>query len=153
VKVVAPSNPTLRSALARRERYLATPACAGSPGWIWLDSTVLPGDTLLAVARDDDFAHGILHARPFALWWRKFHPWRNPAHAIESYPFPWPPGTGLSALTAAQEECRLAVARAARHGGAELLNAAAAAAYGWPADRDDDTLLAHLVDLNRARAG
>ena len=72
--------------------------------------------------------------------------------AASSYPFPWPPGTGLSALTAAQEEHRHAVAKAARGADAATLNAAVAAAYGWPDDLDDDTLLTRLGDLNRARA-
>ena len=75
-----------------------------------------------------------------------------PVLAASSYPFPWPPGTGLSALTAAQEEHRHAVAKAARGADAATLNAAVAAAYGWPDDLDDDTLLTRLGDLNRARA-
>ena len=78
---------------------------------------------------------------------------RDPAHAVASYPFPWPPGTGLSALTAAQEEHRHAIARAIRGNDAENLNAAVAAAYGWPADLEDAELLKRLGELNRARAG
>jgi hypothetical protein len=142
----------LRATLARRERYLATPVGAEPPAWTWFDSAVIPDDTLLAVARDDDFIHGILTARPFALWWRKFHSRRTPTQAASAYPFPWPPATGLSALTAAQEEHRHTIAKAARGADAETLNAAVAAAYGWPADLDDEILLKHLSDLNRARA-
>jgi len=141
----------LRAALARRERYLATPVGAKSPAWAWFDSGVIPDDTLIAVARADDFTHGILAARPFALWWRRFHSRRTPVRAVRTYPFPWPPGTGLSALSAVQEEHRHAVARAARGADAESLNAAVAAAYGWPAGLDDATLLARLGALNRAR--
>jgi hypothetical protein len=141
----------LRATLARCARFLATPVGAEPPEWTWFDSAVIPDDTLIAVARDDDFAHGILSARPFALWWRKFHSRRTPTLGVSAYPFPWPPGTGLSKLTAAQEEHRHAVARAARGADAETLNAAVAAAYGWPADLDDDALLARLADLNRAR--
>lgn len=141
----------LRALLARRERYLATPVGAEPPAWTWFDSAIIPDDTLLAVARDDDFAHGILAARPFAVWWRKFHTRRTPTLAVNAYPFPWPPGSGLSALSAGQEEHRHAVAKAARGGDAESLNAAVAAAYGWPADLDDAPLLTRLGDLNRAR--
>ncbi len=143
----------LRTAIARCERYLATPIGAEPPAWTWFDSAIIPNDTLLAVARDDDFTHGILTARPFALWWRNFHSRRNPTLAVAGYPFPWPPRTGLSALTAAQEEHRHAVARAARGGDVEALNAAVTAAYGWPADLDDAALLTRLGDLNRAQAG
>ncbi len=142
----------LRVMLARRERYLATPVGAEPPTWLWFDSAVIPDDTLLAIARDDDFTHGILSARPFALWWRKFHSRRTPTLAAASYPFPWPPGTALSALSAAQEEQRHAIARAVRDANADALNAAVAAAYGWPADLKDDELVGRLGDLNRTRA-
>jgi len=143
----------LRTALARCERYLATPVGAEPPDFRWFDSSIIPDDTLVAVARDDDFAHGVLAARPFALWWRQYHSRRSPTLAPDSFPFPWPPATGLSALTAAQEEQRHALARAARGGDAETLNAAVAAAYGWPADLPDEELLALLSELNRTRAG
>lgn len=141
----------LRATLAKRERYLATPIGAAPPAWTWLDSEVIPDDTLLAVARDDDFTHGILSARPFAVWWRQFHSRRAPTLAVQAYPFPWPPSTGLSALTAAQEEQRHAVAKAARSGDTDSLNAAVAAAYGWPADLADAALLTRLGDLHRRR--
>lgn len=147
------ANERLRATLARRERYLATPVGIDPPAWMWFDSAVVPDDTLLAVARDDDFTHGVLAARPFAHWWHQHQSRRDPAHAVASYPFPWPPGTGLSALTAAQEEHRHAIARAIRGNDAENLNAAVAAAYGWPADLEDAELLKRLGELNRARAG
>ncbi len=143
----------LRAALARRERYLASPVGADPPGFLWFESSIIPDDTLVAVARDDDFTHGLLQARGFALWWRNYHSRRTPTLAVKSYPFPWPPGTALSALTVAQEEHRHSVARAARGGDAEQLNAAVSAAYGWPADLADAELLARLSDLNRLRAG
>lgn len=142
----------LRSALARRERFLATPIGAEPPGFLWFESSIIPDDTLLAVARDDDFTHGVLQSQAFALWWRSFHSRRAPLLAVESFPFPWPPATGLSGLTAAQEEHRHAVARAARGRDAEGLNAAVVAAYGWPADLADADLLDRLIDLNRTRA-
>lgn len=142
----------LRIALAQRERYLATPIGAEPPTWAWFDSAILPDDTLLAVARDDDFAHGLLASRPFALWWRRFHSRRTPTLAVSTFPFPWSPRLGLSALTAAQEEHRHAIARAARGGGATAVDEAVAAAYGWPADLDDAELLARLGGLNRERA-
>ena len=143
----------LRAALARRERYLATPVGADPPVFMWFEASIIPDDTLVAVARDDDFTHGVLQSRVFAAWWAKFHTRRAPSLALDSFPFPWPPATGLSALTAAQEEQRHAVARAVRSPDAEALNAAVAATYGWPADLAADELLARLSDLNRTRAG
>jgi hypothetical protein len=141
----------LRAALARRERYLASPVDADHPGFVWFESSVIPDITLVAVARDDDFIHGVLQARGFALWWRRFHSPRTPMLAVMSYHFPWPPATALSTLTAAQEEHRHAVARAARGDDAALLNAAVSAAYNWPASLADDELLARLSDLHRRR--
>jgi hypothetical protein len=143
----------LRAALARRERYLATPLGADPPAFRWFESSILPDETLVAVARDDDFTHGVLQSRPCARWWAAFHSRRTPTLALESFPFPWPPATGLGALTAAQEEQRHAVARAARGADAGPLDAAVAAAYGWPAGLADDDLLERLGGLNRARAG
>lgn len=146
------ANKQLRATLAKRERYLATPVCAEPPAWTWFESALIPDDTLLVVARDDDFIHGILAAHPFAVWWCKYHSRRTPIRAVSAYPFPWAPGTGLSALTAAQEELRHAVAKAVRGGDTESLNTAVTAAYGWPAGLDDAALLARLGELNRARS-
>lgn len=148
----AGQNRALRNALARRDRYLATPVAAEFPDWLWLDSGTLPDDTLLTVARDDDFTHGILSSHPFALWWQQHHLPANPTRAMASFPFPWSPQAGLSALSRTQEEHRHAVARAARGGDLEALNASVAVAYGWPSDLDDETALTHLGDLNRTRA-
>jgi hypothetical protein len=142
----------LRAALARRDRYLVTSPGVGPPAFWWLESPIIPDDTLLAVARDDDFVHGVLQARPFALWWRRFHSPRAPVLAISAYPFPWPPVTRLSALSKCQEEHRHAVARAARGGGAALPDAAVLAAYGWPPDLTDAELLTRLLALNHRRA-
>lgn len=143
----------LRATLARRERYLATPIGAEPPGFLWFESSIIPDDTLVAVARDDDFTHGILLARPFAAWWRYYHSRRSPLLAVASYPFPWPPATALGALSTVQEDHRHAVARAARAGDADQLNAAVHAAYGWPASLTADAVLPRLMELNRARAG
>lgn len=146
------ANERLRAALARRERYLATPIGADPPAWTWFDSAILPDETLIAVARDDDFTHGILSARPFALWWRQIHSRRTPTLAIKTYPFPWSPDKGLSELTSAQEEQRHAIARAARSGNGDALEDAVTAAYGWPGGLPDDELLRRLAALNQARA-
>jgi hypothetical protein len=142
----------LRAALAKRERYLATSIGAEPPAFRWFESGIIPDDTLVAIARDDDFTHGVLQSRGVALWWRRFHSRRTPVLALASFPFPWPLFTTLNALTAAQEEQRHAIARAARGGDSGQLNAAVAAAYGWPAGLGDDELLTHLQTLYRQRA-
>lgn len=146
------AQPKLRTSLARLERYLATPLAASAPAWDWIDSNRLPDESLLVVARDDDFAHGLLGSRLFQLWWRVYRPRVAPAMVVTAFPFPWPPATLLSALTREQEEQRITLARAARGTDPEPLNSAAAAAYGWARDLSDDELLARLNDLNRQRA-
>lgn len=145
------ANGRLRAALARRERYLASPMGADPPAFRWYESSIIPDDSLLAVARNDDFMHGLLAARPFALWWRQVHSRRTPTLAVDSFPFPWSPQITLSALTAVQEEHRHAVAIAARSEDAEAINRTAAAAYGWPAELPDADLLLRLHELNRER--
>jgi hypothetical protein len=142
----------LRTALSRLERYLATPRCAPVPAWEWIDSNLLPADSLLVVARDDDFTQGLLRSRLFLLWWRRHAAIISPESIVASFPFPWPPATLLSALTRTQEEQRLTLARAARGDDREQLNVTAAVAYGWPADLPDDELLTQLAALNRQRA-
>lgn len=151
------SNPhgqaALRRALARVSRYLATPAGAPTPDWRWIEEDLVPDATLLVVAHDDDFTHGMLQSTLFAAWHHAHRTRLSPMYIVESFPFPWPLATPLSALTAVQEEQRHAVARAARIGDMEQLNAAVLAAYGWPSDLDGPTLLGKLTELNRARAG
>lgn len=145
------ANTDLRAALARHDRYLATPLGGSEPGFVWLESTLLPDSSLLVVVRDDDFAHGVLRSRCFALWWTKVHSRRTPTLSVESFPFPWAPRTPLNALTAAQEEQRHAVALAARGDDAAKIESSVSAAYGWPADLPDADLLARLGALNKQR--
>ena len=146
------AQPELRTALARLERFLATPLAAAVPTWDWIDSNLLPDDSLLVAARDDDFVHGLLGSRLFQVWWREHRLHVSPPTVVASFPFPWSPGTLLSSLSRLQEEQRLALARAARGADPEQIHRAAAAAYGWPLDLPDEELLAHLTDLNHSRS-
>lgn len=146
------ANAELRNALARLDRYLATPITEEKPAWNWIDSNLLPEATLLAVARDDDFTHGLLQSRLFDLWWRRHSSYLPPMDIVTSFPFPWPPATLLSSLRRDQEENRHAVARAVRAGAQEQLDSAVAALYGWPTDLAEEAVLVSLIDLNRQRA-
>ena len=145
------ANIELRANLTRRERYLASPIDGAKPEFAWLDANLLPDSSLVVIARDDDFTHGLLLSRAFAHWWTIIHSRRTPTLAFESFPFPWPPRTALNALTAAQEEQRHALACAARSAGTDKLETAVAAAYGWPAEQTDAELLARLIALTTAR--
>ena len=143
------ANPALRRALARVSRWLALPIDADTPDWRWIEEELLPDASLLVVARDDDFTHGVLSSQAFTLWWQQFR--AQPVLAVESFPFPWPPATPLSGLSKTQEEQRHAIVRGTRSGDTDALNAAVLAAYSWPADLDEAELLAQLVALNRTR--
>jgi hypothetical protein len=127
------------------------PAGAEIPDWIWVEDELLPDASLVVVAREDDFTHGILSSAAFAIWYAA-HRTKIPADfVVESFPFPWAPGTGLNALTAAQEEARHAAARAIRVGNTDQLNEAVARAYGWPVDLATDELLEKATALHRSR--
>jgi hypothetical protein len=145
------ANSKLRTALARLERYVATPQTAKIPQWSWIDSHVLPDATLLATARDDDFTFGLLQSRFFFCWWRHYSSQLSPTEIVASFPFPWPPATLLSALTRTQEELRHAIARAARSGNQAQIDSSVATAYGWSIDLTDGEILAQLLQSNRER--
>jgi len=150
------ANPALRSALARLDRYLVTPLPApladSIPAWAWVDDDKLPDETLLALARDDDFTHGILQSREFSLWWQEVISLQSPTLVFESFPFPWAPRTPLGALTAMQQELRYDVTKAVRTENAEQLTRAVSLAYGWSASLDDVDLLKRLQALYQRRA-
>jgi len=146
------AQPALRTGLARLERFLVTPVGREVPEWSWVDSTVLPDDTLLAVARDDDLTFGLLSSRVFQSWWTRHATRLSPAEIVGTFPFPWPPATLLSALTREQEEHRMAISRAARGTDREMIDSAVMSAYGWTGDQTDDEILTKLEALHRRRA-
>lgn len=143
-------QPALRAALARRTRALAAPRDA-APEWAWIDAESLPDDSLLMVARDDDFTHGVLASQWFRAWWEKFHDPAAPERVVNAFPFPWV-FDETSKLSRAQDEALFAVNRAARAGNQDAIDAAVAQAYGWaqpPAD--DEEALARLLALHAER--
>jgi hypothetical protein len=148
VQCVSPGrDAALRNALARIERFLACPA-DGSAGFAWIEGEVVPDESLVAWARDDDFSAGILDSSVFAVW---LEATGAPFAALASFPFPWPPATPLSALSRAQEELRFAVSRAARAEEGEALEDAVARVYGWGSLADDGEVLERLGELHRQR--
>jgi phage/plasmid primase-like uncharacterized protein len=127
------------------------PADAETSDWIWVEDELLPDSSLVVVAREDDFTHGILSSVAFAVWHAAHHTTTPLDRLVESFPFPWAPATGLNALTAAQEETRHAVARAIRAGNIEQLNEAVARAYGWATGLAVNELLENVTALHRSR--
>jgi len=172
----------MRIALAKRERFIATPASGRHHLFAWLPADLLPAHSLAVLARDDDYFFGVLHSRFHEQWTRRFQG-REPDARFAAFPFPWPPATPLGKLTRTQDEHRTNIAAAARaldagrrqwmdgrsdrwHTLAALyrirpdwlsslhqaLDHAVAAAYGWTADLADDEVAPLLLALNRVRA-
>lgn len=145
------TQPDLRRALARLSRYFAMPADADTPDWLWVEDEMLPDASLVVVARDDDFTHGILSSTAFAAWYQGYRTALPPERLIESFPFPWPVATPLGQLTRAQQDLRSEVVRAVRGGNQEQVDALLATAYGWPAGLEADDFVARLLACSRGR--
>ncbi len=149
----------LRIALAKCNRYLATPAGAGRARWRWVPADALPCGAFIVVARDDEFLAGVLASSWLEVWRRGLRRKLDVA-TVRSFPLPWSAATPRGALSREQEERRDAVVRAWRAAGgglddfepegsaAEELAAAVAAAHDWPAGLDELAGFARL----RARA-
>jgi type II restriction/modification system DNA methylase subunit YeeA len=77
-------------------RYIATPAVAKHRIFIWLPTSVLPDQQLLAFARDDDTTFGILHSRFHEAWALRLCTWvgvgndprYTPSTTFETFSFP-----------------------------------------------------------------
>lgn len=145
------AHPDLRAALARVQRYLAMPFVYSEPGWTWIEGDWLPDETLVVVARDDDFTAAVLQSRCFAEWWLAHHEESSAIRIAESFPFPWPLTRPLGSLTGLQQDLRYEASRASRAGDSVGTNAAVAKAYGWPLDLPGPDLVARLHELHQRR--
>jgi len=102
--------PALRATLAPLKRYIATPRVAKHRLFAWVNSAVLPDSAVVAIARSDDVAFGILHSRFHELWSLRMgtsledRPRYTPTTTFETFPFPeglMPADTAIA--TAAQK--------------------------------------------------
>ncbi|MDE2989428.1 MAG: class I SAM-dependent DNA methyltransferase [Chloroflexota bacterium] len=206
----------MRRALDPLTRYIATSMVAKHRMFVWLHPKTNPHNVVIVVARDDDYAFGVLHSRPHELWSLRMgtsledRPRYTPTTTLETFPFPWPLNTPDDALTPQQREHRDAIGTAAKElddkrrlwlnppewvrevpdvipslpnrllpvndeAAGQLkkrtltnlynqrptwlgnlhrtLDAAVFAAYGWPAEIEDEDILERLLTLNLERAG
>jgi len=113
----------MRIALAKRDRYIATPVAARHRIFAWLPPEPLPDHRLVVFARDDDWFFGVLHSRFHQVWALRVGAQLRekasglrytPTTCFETFPFPWPPATPLGKLTRTQEDQRTTIAQAAR---------------------------------------
>ena len=92
-------NPNMRRLLTPLERYIATCQTAKHRLWIWLDQHEIAAQTVIGVARSDDYCFGILHSAIHELWALRqgtqleSRPRYTPTTCFETFPLPWPPGT------------------------------------------------------------
>ncbi len=88
-------------------RYIGTPTVAKHRLFVWIDDAVCPDHQLIAIARDDDTAFGILHSRFHEAWSLRLGTWLGvgndprytPTTTFETFPFP----AGLTPNIAAAE--------------------------------------------------
>ncbi len=115
-------RPGMRSALGGLDRFIGTPITSRHRFHVWLDGNVTPDATVVAIARDDDYAFGVLHSRIHEAWavaqgsrlgvgndLRYVH-----TQCFNTFPFPWPLDTPDADLTIGQQTYRDAIAEAGR---------------------------------------
>ncbi|MEP7287436.1 MAG: DNA methyltransferase [Chloroflexota bacterium] len=89
----------MREALHKLTRYIATPRHAKYRLFVWVNPHILCNDAVIAIARDDDYFFGVLHAYAHELWSLRMGTWLGkgndprytPTTTFETYPFPWSP--------------------------------------------------------------
>lgn len=114
-------RPGMRQAIKPLARFIATPLTSKYRFCVWLESNVVPDATVVAIARDDDYAFGVLHSRIHEVWALAQAPrlgvGNDPRYThtqcFNTFPFPWPLDTPTSELSYAQLHQQAAVAIAA----------------------------------------
>ena len=113
------ARPKLRKAITRLARFVVTTQTAKHRIFSWLAQPVLPDSLVIVIARDDDYAFGVLHSRVHELWSLRMgtsledRPRYTPTTTFETFPFPWPLNTPDEALTPPQQAHRDAIGAAA----------------------------------------
>jgi len=176
-------RPEMRTALRDKRRYIATPGVSKHRLFVWVSPEVPCNQGTLVFARDDDAFFGILHSRFHEVWARAQGTQLReaasgcrytPTTSFETFPRPveteaiaeaardlvvkrdrWLNPEGASAAELRQRTLtKLYNARPTWLADCHArLDAAVAAAYGWPADLSDDAILERLLALNLERAG
>lgn len=86
----------LRASILGFNRYIATPEVAKHRAFVWLQQPILPDNTLIVIARDDDTTFGILSSRLHVAWalavggrmGKGNDPRYNPTLCFQTFPFP-----------------------------------------------------------------
>ena len=114
------TRPGMRATLKPLRRFIATPRLAKHRLFVWLEAPTLSDSQVVVIAREDDYAFGVLHSRAHELWALRMgtsledRPRYTPTSTFETFPFPWPLDTPDAALSDAQRAQRDAIGEAAR---------------------------------------
>ena len=171
------SGDDVKGAIAPLTRYIVTCQVSKHRCFQYIDADTIPDSTIVAFCREDDYLLGILESSIHKVWaaaigtqLREKESGRRYiiSECFEKFPFPTPTESQRQAVAQAArrlDEQRRNVCRPndsyrrsmtalynenppwLRTAHAEL-DAAAADAYGWPADLTDHELLQRLVRLN-----
>jgi type II restriction/modification system DNA methylase subunit YeeA len=117
-----PACAQMRVALKPLSRYIGTARVAKHRLFQWLPPQVLPDCQVVAIARDDDTAFGILHSRFHELWALRLGTWLGvgndprytPSTTFETFPFPDGLTPHIPASRYAADPRAVAIAEAAR---------------------------------------
>ena len=103
-------RPGMRQAIGELKRFIVTPTTSKHRLFTWLKAEVLPHNALIAFARDDDYAFGVLHSSIHELWSRASGTQLRevesgfrytPTTCFETFPFPQPTGEQQEAIAEA----------------------------------------------------
>lgn len=87
------------NALGARSRQLMTSLTAKHRFFVWHPAEARAANTVVAIARDDDYMFGMLHSLIHVIWTLRIgatledRPRYNNSLCFETFPFPWSPGT------------------------------------------------------------
>lgn len=206
----------MRRRLKGLSRFIVTPEVAKYRVFVFFDPVYLTSGSVYAIAREDDFAFGVLHSRFHQCWSLRLgtsledRPRYTPTTTFETFPFPAGLTPNIAAQDCAADPRAVAIAAAAKRldelrnnwlnppdlvriepevvpeypdrilpkdaQAAVTLNertltnlynahpqwltdahrdldAAVAAAYGWPAEISEEDALEKLLELNLSRVG
>ncbi len=115
-------RPGMRAAIKPLTRYIATPITSKHRFYVWLETSVVPDATVVAIARDDDYVFGVLHSRIHETWalalGSRLGVGNDPRYThtlcFNTFPFPWPLNASDADLNDAQCAHREAIAAAAK---------------------------------------
>jgi type II restriction/modification system DNA methylase subunit YeeA len=106
--------------MAHLYRYIAGSQVSKHRIWVWLHPSVQPHQTVIAIARDDDTAFGILHSRFHEAWSLRLgtsledRPRYTPTTTFETFPFPNGLTPNITAAAYAADPRAIYIAQAAK---------------------------------------